>query len=37
MTNLRTANLKPVNLHRFDNRGFNSEFKNRNFYVREFA
>ena len=37
MTNLRTANLKPVNLHRFVNCEFNSEFKNRKFYNCEFT
>ena len=35
--NLSTAILRYENLHRFDNRCFNSEFKNRRFKIRRFA
>ena len=35
--NLRTVISRLVNLHRFVNRSFNSEFKNRNFKTSEFA
>ena len=37
LTSICKVNYLLFTLHRFDNRGFNSEFKNRNFKTSEFA